>query len=422
MKKFTNLFSKYSHFIYRGITKSNPVQLTLFVTSRCNIRCKMCFYWEPVENKSTEELTLSEIEKISKSMPNFFWLLLGGGEVFVRKDIAEIVEIFYKNNNLKHLSIPTNATYEGQVVETLEKILINCPHLFVNINLSLNGLADQHDKLCQSDGVFDKFLLTYKSLSILKKKYKNLGIGLNVTHSLFNEHDLNNIIDYTVSSLPNVDNISLGLVRGRPKDSSALTVNMEKYKEAVVKIENYVVSKKLKTFNTFLGRVAFIKDMIMRRVIANTVKFGYQIPCLAGKTSLVIDEKANVYPCEMLSSIGNLRENNYNFQTILKSEKLKKAVDNIKCSNCYCTHECSYSTNILFNIPMIFVILRIYILFVLKSFFGFKNIYKKFDDLKYSSNLTTKKSYFGQKGDLYSGRTFGILDDAEKKKKPTIPF
>ena len=92
MKKFSS--NKYINFLYSGFTRSAPVQLTLFVTSRCNIRCKMCFYWEPVENKSTHEITLEEVDKISKSMPNFFWLLISGGEALVRKDLPEIVETF----------------------------------------------------------------------------------------------------------------------------------------------------------------------------------------------------------------------------------------------------------------------------------------------------------------------------------------
>jgi hypothetical protein len=114
----------------------------------------------------------------------------------------------------------------------------------------------------------------------------------------------------------------------------------------------------------------------MRRVIANTVKSGFQIPCLAGKISLVIDEKTNVYPCEMLSSVGNLRELNYDMKKILNGQILKEAVTKIKNNNCYCTHECSYSTNILFNIPLMLTIIKIYLIFVIKNLFNFEAILK----------------------------------------------
>ena len=420
MKK-KNFSNKYINFLYNGLTRSAPVQLTLFVTSRCNIRCKMCFYWEPVENKASHEISLEEIDKISKSMPDFFWLLISGGEAFVRGDLPEIVETFYKNNNIKHLTIPTNGTYKKKTLEVLQKILTRCPDLFINFHLSLNGIGKDHDDLCQNEGAFEKLLDTYKEVSELKKKYKNLGLGMSMTHSKFNENKLNDVIDYTVDHLPNIDNLNLNLVRGRPKDSSAIDVNLDKYKEAVQKIEQHVMKGKLRSFNHFFGKIAFIKDAIMRRVIANTVKFGYQIPCLAGKISLVVDEKTNVYPCEMLSSVGNLRENNYDFTKILNSEKLKNAVNKIKCSNCYCTHECSYSSNILFNIPLIFTIFSKYILYSLKRLMYSKKFFSSFDDLKYFKS-NTGKGFRGQNGNLYEGRTFGKLDGSNKSKDPTVPF
>ncbi len=418
-KKFSS--NKYVNFLYNGLTRSSPVQLTLFVTSRCNIRCKMCFYWEPVENKATHEITLEEVEKISKSMPDFFWLLISGGEAFVREDLPEIVETFYKNNNIKHLTIPTNGTYKKKTLEVLERILTNCPDLFINFHLSLNGIGEDHDELCQNKGAFVKLLDTYKSVSDLKKKYKNLGMGMSMTHSKFNEKNLNDVIDYTVDHLPSIDNLNLNLVRGRPKDASAIDVNLEKYKEAVQKIEQHVMAGKIRSFNHFFGKIAFIKDAIMRRVIANTVKFGYQIPCLAGKISLVVDEKTNVYPCEMLSSVGNLRDNNYDFSKILDSEKLKDVVNKIKCSNCFCTHECSYSSNILFNIPLIFTIFKQYILYSFRKLFNSKKFYEEFDDLKYYKS-NKKNGFYGQKGDLYDGKNFGTLNDSNKTKDPTVPF
>ena len=83
-------------------------------------------------------------------------------------------------------------------------------------------------------------------------------------------------------------NLNLNLVRGKPKDASAIDVNLEKYKEAVQKIEYHVMKGKVRSFNHFFGKIAFIKDMIMRRLIANTVKFGYQIPCLAGNLNFLV--------------------------------------------------------------------------------------------------------------------------------------
>ena len=93
----------------------------------------------------------------------------------------------------------------------------------------------------------------------------------------------------------------------------------------------------------------------------------------------------------------------------------------IKNHNCYCTHECSYSTNILFNIPLMLTIFKTYITFLIKSFFKSKKIFKNFNDLKYKK-INTNIDYFGQKGKLYEGQTFGVLKKDDKKDKPTVPF
>ena len=45
-------------FIKRGL----PVNLIFFVTSRCNLLCKHCFYWDEL-NKKSGELTFEEIER-----------------------------------------------------------------------------------------------------------------------------------------------------------------------------------------------------------------------------------------------------------------------------------------------------------------------------------------------------------------------
>ena len=111
--------------------------------------------------------------------------------------------------------------------------------------------------------------------------------------------------------------------------------NIEKYKQSIQKIESLVVQGKLSGFKTMFGKIGFVKDMIMRRVIANTSKSGYQIPCLAGQTSLVIDERTNVYPCELLSSVGNLRNENDSLIKESKRSAILVYVSNIINNFCY---------------------------------------------------------------------------------------
>ena len=55
--------------------------MIFFVTDRCNARCKHCFNWDKIrDSKSTEELSLEEIKKISSHFGRIKYMTYGGGE------------------------------------------------------------------------------------------------------------------------------------------------------------------------------------------------------------------------------------------------------------------------------------------------------------------------------------------------------
>ena len=54
-----------------------PLQLIHFITSKCNAKCGHCFYWKNLNTKG--ELSLEEIEKITKHLPDLVILNISGG-------------------------------------------------------------------------------------------------------------------------------------------------------------------------------------------------------------------------------------------------------------------------------------------------------------------------------------------------------
>ncbi len=61
--------------------KRNPLQLTFFLTGRCNARCSFCFYLtgRGGHEEKLRELTLDEIRKLSGSTGRLLWLAFSGG-------------------------------------------------------------------------------------------------------------------------------------------------------------------------------------------------------------------------------------------------------------------------------------------------------------------------------------------------------
>ncbi len=88
--------------------KKDFFQLIFHVTFRCNARCRFCFNWREINQNKDKELSLEEIQKISENLPRFPWLLLSGGEPFLRSDLVDLIETFHRNNKVAHVTIPTN--------------------------------------------------------------------------------------------------------------------------------------------------------------------------------------------------------------------------------------------------------------------------------------------------------------------------
>ena len=139
------------------ITKQEPVSLTHFVTKKCNARCPHCFI--DFDN-NYEELNLENIEKIASSSGNCLAnVALTGGEPFIRNDLFEIANIWYKNSTTKSIFIPTN----GSMPDRLEKFLIqaNKNNLPVSFCFSYDFIGEQHSEYRKIKDLHLKILESY---------------------------------------------------------------------------------------------------------------------------------------------------------------------------------------------------------------------------------------------------------------------
>lgn len=327
-------------------TVKRPGYLIFHVTYKCNSRCGMCFLWKDLNKAKDKELSLNEIEKISSSLGNLFWLALGGGEPFLRDDLPDICRIFYKNNKTSVISIPTNGLLPKRIYRMTREILKNCDTR-ITIGLSLDGIKEKHDHIRGVKGNFEKVLKTYNLLSPLRKKYSNFSIGILTTLTNLNVKEIPKLYDFVRGNM-NVDWHTIEIMRGDTKDA-VKPPTLEQYRELMPKIS------KMNSFYSF-GRG--IKSRIIKAVKEENVATIYEIlrkkeqviPCFAGRINCVIDPYGNVQLCELLDKVGNLRDANFNFDRVWFSEKANKQRKFIKNKGCYCTHCIFQNTNILFNI------------------------------------------------------------------------
>jgi len=326
-----------------------PVYFIHFVTNRCNANCEHCF----VDKKDfNNELSLDEIRRMSKTMGNNLYnVLLTGGEPFIRKDLFEIVHNYFHNTKTESIQIPTNGLLTDHIVKTAKEILKDNPNKQLGVNLSMDGIGRDHDKIRGVKGMFKRMIKTYNELFILEEENDNFNLNINVTVSHYNQDKLVSIYKYLINELK-AKNIFNSLIRGNPQNPIAKKVDLKKYEYFNHLLENGLKNKELSGYSKFfLSNVINAQNIVSRKNIVKIAKHNkYVQPCYAGSLLGVIYSRGDVYPCELLNKkIGNIRDYNYDFRKLWLNNRTKKIREYIKNNKCFCTHECFMTVNTLFN-------------------------------------------------------------------------
>lgn len=331
---------------------TTPPYLIFFVTNRCNALCEHCFNWTFQKTRlKSNELTLSEIEKVAISYGPLMFLFLTGGEPFIRKDLAEIARLFHDYNRVIKIQIPSNGYFTERILKTVDQMLQYCNQTHISVTLSLDNIGRKHDEIRGVNGLFDRLKETYFSLLDISKENSLFDVNVEVTVSKKNQEDLPNIITFLEEKW-GVSNILCPLVRGNPKNPEMINWDINKYRLFTEQIKDDIKQGKVSGYEGFtFSRIATAKDTLAREIVVKTVLNPRQYyPCTAGKLAAVILSNGDVLPCELrLEIMGNLRENSYSMKKLLSKPAAKKIVSQIKKEKCFCTHECFLTTNLLFN-------------------------------------------------------------------------
>lgn len=344
-------YSPFRH-IDSVLWKRNPIQVTFFLTRRCNAKCPFCFYLND-SNGSGEnrpELTVEEIKNVSASLGKLLWLAFSGGEIFLRDDLADVVKVFYERNRPSVILLPTNGLLPDLIKEATEVILKQCEKSIVVLKLSLDGPEDLHDSLRGVKGAFGRTVETYEKLMGLLDKYDNFELGVNTVFCSANQDKMDEIMEF-VSGLDRMRTHTVSLIRGEVSDTTLKDVNTGNYHETISLMEKNL-KKRISGIYRFRGaRLKAAQDILQRRLIHETLLMKKRlIPCYAGRLTLVLTETGDIYPCESFKDrIGNVRESGYDIKRLLKSEGALNVINSIRKNGCYCTHECYFMMNILFN-------------------------------------------------------------------------
>ena len=168
-------WSTYIH--AKGAALGMPVAGNFELTGRCNFGCKMCYVHD---SDGSDELTAEQWIEIGRQATEkgMVFLLLTGGEPFLRKDFKEIYFALKKLGLL--ISINTNGSLIDQ--EMFEFLTENPP---LRMNISLYGCSNEtYTRLC------GKPMFDVVSRNIFRLHEAGISIRLNASITPYNASDI----------------------------------------------------------------------------------------------------------------------------------------------------------------------------------------------------------------------------------------
>jgi MoaA/NifB/PqqE/SkfB family radical SAM enzyme len=298
------------------------------------------------------ELDLDELQRIAGSMPQFPWLLLSGGEPFLRDDLPAVISLFQRSNGVRHITIPTNALLPDRIRSMTEAICSSSPGATLNLALSIDGVGEKHDHMRGSRNGFNLLLATWEQLSPLRNRLPNLSIKFHTVLSSDNYADFDEIRDFVRKLRP--DAHTFDFIRGNPADSTLALPPEDELPLLIDKIKAvlrwYGGYERLRKHHSLLKSVY---NAVMEDYYAQFMKMYKEQrqapPCVADRMTLVLGASGEASLCEMLNPFGSFREHNYDYQSLCASEASRTARLSVAAGKCSCYHPCYQTLNVLFR-------------------------------------------------------------------------
>ncbi|MDP2172543.1 MAG: radical SAM protein [Candidatus Cloacimonadaceae bacterium] len=339
-----------------GFPKLLPINYTVSLLYTCNSRCSTCNIWK----KKADNLTVAEYVKIFRSVGRApYWITFSGGEPFLRNDIVEVIKGIYEVSRPRIINIPTNGLLVATIVDKTEAIAKACPKAQIIINVSIDGIENQHDEIRKVPGNFAKAISTFHKLKALK--LPNLSVGIHTVISKFNVESFSLIANELLRLNPDSYITEIAEERVELDTIGAnISPSLIAYKSAVDYLIHRIKNSKYTGMNklTMAFRIEYYN--LVKRILRDQKQV---IPCYSGVASVQISPDGDLWSCCIKAKpLANLRKLDYNFRRAWTSMDAELDRRSIHKKKCWCPLANAAYTNMLMDCGTLFrVFYRSYI-------------------------------------------------------------
>jgi MoaA/NifB/PqqE/SkfB family radical SAM enzyme len=282
-----------------------PVAMCLYVTYRCNMRCKMCGIWKLDSSQKSNEFSPAELENIL-SDPLFSkleFININGGEPNLRDDLVDIVRILIKRSpHLKTITMNSNGLPPEKTIENAESISEICKNnrIRFSVSLSLHQIGDGYDRIAGVKNAYAQVKESFDGLKPLGEK-NNMYLAANCVITNSNVQNLYELLEW--SRQENIPvNFTLGEIRSRFNNldfADEITIKNEHLDGLIDFFRRLSQSKK--TFKHHALRYAQLADMLDSKKTRS-------LACHYAMGGIILGSDSRIYYCKNSKSIGNCKD------------------------------------------------------------------------------------------------------------------
>jgi SynChlorMet cassette radical SAM/SPASM protein ScmE len=168
-----------------------PREVDIEITSRCNLRCRYCYYFDNPAvsyNDIPTEEWLRFFNELSDCA--VMRITLQGGEPFIRRDLPQLISGIVRNR--MRFAILSNGTLIDESIAAVLAHTGRCDY----VQVSIDGSGPETHDACRGPGTFHAAI---RGINILKRYGVNVTVRATIHRK--NVHDLENISRFILEDL-----------------------------------------------------------------------------------------------------------------------------------------------------------------------------------------------------------------------------
>jgi len=309
-----------------------PFSIVVSVSYRCNSRCRTCDVWR----KPNDDMSAAEWERVFARLGRGpFYITFTGGEPFLRPDLDQIVLSACHHCRPSVVTTPTNGLLTERIVRQVERIVQGAPGVQIGVNLSLDGLGEQHDQLRQVPGNWRRAMETWQALKQLQQRYSNLVL---TTHTVVSAFNLDTFFEiYAGLQFLEPDSYITEVAEERVELGTTgwpITPDPASYAPIADFLSQEARTSPARGLARLTQALRAEYYQLAKRILYEQRQV---IPCYAGWASGHIAPNGDVWSCCIRAEpVGNLRQHDYDLRPIWFGAQMAALRQSIAAAECAC--------------------------------------------------------------------------------------